>query len=360
MPGVAVKGRDKAGDRQGKTVKHEWFRLTTPGEAGSSDPVITVGDAVHDHGDGPHDEPVMVEGESWFRLNGSPVSRAGHKASCGDPSTGRVWFRLESGNSGYRPNRVVPSPPCNVEHIPWVMRAKGWNRALALMERWFRERESTDKSVTPDTTTITMEWLLTFNDVERIYDLLISPQSWYLETGPTDNRTSAVSRLCKQLRTRGMLTDHRVYFDDMHETPQQLRAQKMQIDAVKVKPVRLAPDDLTASLYRFELFLVVAGYAEPSPDGNGHTITVERVGVFMQDDYDFNDEPGEDQKLGKWDMDKLEAYFDEWPLATGCSITNESFRSYRDLAHFGGDFEVYSDLLITDMSPPVQIQCGMP
>ena len=42
MPGVAVKGRDKAGDRQGKTVKHDWFRLTTPGASGSSDPVITA------------------------------------------------------------------------------------------------------------------------------------------------------------------------------------------------------------------------------------------------------------------------------------------------------------------------------
>ena len=90
MPGVAVKGRDKAGGEQGRSVKQDWFRLTTPGQSGSSDPVITVGDAVYDHGDSPHDAPAMAEGESWFRLNGSPVSRAGHKASCGDPSTGRV------------------------------------------------------------------------------------------------------------------------------------------------------------------------------------------------------------------------------------------------------------------------------
>ena len=46
MPGVAVKGRDKAGGEQGRSVKQDWFRLTTPGQSGSSDPVITVGDAV--------------------------------------------------------------------------------------------------------------------------------------------------------------------------------------------------------------------------------------------------------------------------------------------------------------------------
>ena len=55
-------------------------------------------------------------------------------------------FRIEFAIGGYRSYRVVPSPKCNVEHIPWVLRAKEWNRALALMERWFREKESTDKS----------------------------------------------------------------------------------------------------------------------------------------------------------------------------------------------------------------------
>ena len=146
MPGIAVKGRDKAGGEQGKTVKHVRFRVRSANDQSAGDPVITVGDTVHGHADSPHDQPEMVEGESRFRINGDPVCHAGHKASCGDPTTGRVRFRIESADSGFRPYRVVPSPPCNVEHIPWVMRAKGWDKGLALMERWFREKASTDKS----------------------------------------------------------------------------------------------------------------------------------------------------------------------------------------------------------------------
>jgi hypothetical protein len=251
MPGVAVRGRDKAGDRQGKTVKHDWFRLTTPGAFGSSDPVITVGDAVHDHGDGPHDAPVMAEGEAWFRLNGSPVCRAGHKASCGDPSTGRVWFRLESGNSGFRPNRIVPSPPCNVEHIPWVMRAKGWDKGLALMERWFREKGSTDKSLPPDTRTITMDWLLGFSDVRAAYDHLTDPRVWRIQNGYDSQGvwTSPIERLCAQLAKRGLLTGSREIFDDLNASPQHLRSSKLQIDSKKISHAPIAgPDDLTASL----------------------------------------------------------------------------------------------------------------
>jgi hypothetical protein len=358
MPGVAVKGRDKAGDRQGKTVKHDWFRLTTPGAAGSSDPVITVGDAVHDHGDGPHDEAAMVEGETWFRLNGSPVSRAGHKASCGDPSTGRVWFRLESGNSGYRPNRVVPSPKCNVEHIPWVMRAKGWDKGLALMERWFREKASTDKSLPPDTTTITMDWLLGFRVVFGWYEFLITPARWLVENGQDaqGNPTSPIDRLCKQLATRGLLTGQRETFDDFHETPQQLRADKRQIDVFQITPLAFRPNDLIASLAVFELFLVVAGYVEPNANG-GHTIVIEKTGVFAQDDYDFNNEPGQDQPLGRWDMDNLEVYFggDE-----GCAITNQSFQDYRAATGYGGDFEVYSDLKIETPLFPQVFDCTGP
>jgi hypothetical protein len=347
-----------AGGEQGRSVKQDWFRLTTPGQSGSSDPVITVGDAVHDHGDGPHDAPAMAEGESWFRLNGSRVCRAGHKASCGDPSTGRVWFRLESGNSGYRPNRVVPSPPCNVEHIPWVLRAKGWNKGLALMERWFREMESTDKSLPPDTTTITMEWLLGFTDVWGWYEFLITPARWLAKNGQDvqGNPTSPIDRLCKQLATRGLLTGQRETFDDFHETPQQLRANKRQIDVFQITPLTSRPNDLIASLAVFELFLVVAGYVEPNANG-GHTIVIEKTGVFAQDDYDFNNEPGQDQPLGRWDMDNFEVYFDG---DEGCEITNQSFQNYRAATGYGGDFEVYSDLKIERPLFPQVFDCTGP
>jgi hypothetical protein len=358
MPGIAVRGKDKAGGEQGKTIKHPRFRVKLVGDDSPGDPVITVGDLLHSHGDTPHSEPVMVEGESRFRVNGDPVCRAGHIASCGDPTTGRVRFRVETANSGFPPYRIVPSPPCNVEHIPWVMRAKGWDKGLALMERWFRESASTDKSLPPDTTTITMDWLLGYTDVFGWYKFLITPARWLFENGQDaqGNPTSPIDRLCKQLATRGLLTGRRETFDDFHETPQQLRANKRQIDVFQITPVAFGPNDLIASLAVFELFLVVAGYVEPNANG-GHTIVIEKTGVFAQDDYDFNNEPGQDQPLGRWDMDSLAVYFggDE-----GCEITNQSFQDYRAATGYGGDFEVYSDLRIERPLLPQVFNCTGP
>src|SRR4030095_2382340 len=91
------------------------------------------------------------------------------------------------------------------------------------------------------------------------------------------------------------------------ETSQQLRANRRQIDAIQVRRLWPWADDLTASMAVFELFLVVSGYVEPNANG-GHTVTIEKTGVFAQDDYDFNNEPGQDQPLGRWDMDNFEVH----------------------------------------------------
>ena len=51
-------------------------------------------DPVTGHGNGPHAGPVMAEGSPWMKINGTPVCREGHLASCGHPSTGRPWWRI--------------------------------------------------------------------------------------------------------------------------------------------------------------------------------------------------------------------------------------------------------------------------
>ncbi len=54
--------------------------------------VTVVGDGVADHP--PHLPNVMAEGCSWFRINGIPVCREGHRAACGHPATGAGWARI--------------------------------------------------------------------------------------------------------------------------------------------------------------------------------------------------------------------------------------------------------------------------
>lgn len=87
MPGVAVKANDSAGGAQiagGQTYVRAEGQL-----------IVVLGDPVTPHGIFPHAAPVMAEGSGFVRINGIPVCREGHVASCGHPTTGRAWIRIE-------------------------------------------------------------------------------------------------------------------------------------------------------------------------------------------------------------------------------------------------------------------------
>jgi len=80
MPGVARVGIDTAGGViLGGGNSHVYCNGAL---------VVVLGDAVAGHGVPPHSAPVMAEGSDTVFINGIPVCRAGHKASCGHPATG--------------------------------------------------------------------------------------------------------------------------------------------------------------------------------------------------------------------------------------------------------------------------------
>lgn len=57
-------------------------------------PISLLGDAVTGHGEPPHSGPTMVQGSSWFTIDGIPVVCAGCLASCGHAADGQVWFDI--------------------------------------------------------------------------------------------------------------------------------------------------------------------------------------------------------------------------------------------------------------------------
>lgn len=86
MPGIARKNLDSAGGTQ-LAGGQDFVRVE--GEL-----VVLLGDPVQGHGTGTHAAPVMAEGSPFARINGIPVCRAGHLASCGHASTGSASMRL--------------------------------------------------------------------------------------------------------------------------------------------------------------------------------------------------------------------------------------------------------------------------
>jgi uncharacterized Zn-binding protein involved in type VI secretion len=87
MPGIAVKGLDSAGGTQ--LAGGQGFVFV----GGAL--VVVKGDPVTPHGIPPHSpNPIMAEGCDWLTINGIPVCREGHVASCGHPTTGRGWVQV--------------------------------------------------------------------------------------------------------------------------------------------------------------------------------------------------------------------------------------------------------------------------
>jgi len=88
MPGVALVGLNQAGGVQ-KGGGQSFCK-------GNGALVSVVGDAVESHGNGPHQGARMVQGSTFFKINGIPVCIAGNLASCGDATDGQGWFNCSN------------------------------------------------------------------------------------------------------------------------------------------------------------------------------------------------------------------------------------------------------------------------
>jgi hypothetical protein len=80
-------------------------------------------------------------------------------------------------------------------------------------------------------------------------------------------------------------------------------------------------------------------------------ITIRRVGTYIYDKYDFEG----DQPLGYWNFKTGDVTKD--PIAWGYTkVSNSDFRAWRDKNKKGGDFWVYSDIKINNLTPPVSFE----
>ncbi|HXV26364.1 MAG TPA: DUF6402 family protein [Alphaproteobacteria bacterium] len=271
------------------------------------------------------------------------------------------WFRLVGKNNGYRDYLTSPADPCNVEHIPWIMRANGWREGAKLMDEWFTRKASTvKKPEDSDTTTITMDWVLELEEARTAYNELMDESRW---TVPNDGQgRTPLQRLCGSLHKKGFLTDHPMEFT--FDTPvwnlkgrqfdnRVIRGQKIPIIGI---PTNIfIHDKWGAALGAFELLLVAAGEAEPLPDGMTHRITLRKKGVFMEDQYDFE----EGQSLGYWDIENHKAGHN--PFSSGCGnilpVTNDSFQKWRNQNNLGGDYLIYAQVKQEDIDPPIVFYC---
>jgi hypothetical protein len=256
-------------------------------------------------------------------------------------------------------------------NIPRIMRAQGWTRGEALLSKWFSRAATRCPHYTAaDTTTITMDWVLSYPGPQALYNEILSERIWASDKGRPV--------LAQRLRAWGKLTGFAQTFDQTTKPPSVLEGEYVQYrpygggysgysglygssgySSSAYRPsgasgaagnlysgiVASGLNDLIAALGAFTFRVVVAGSVTPTLPG-GYEVTVTKVGVFVRDSFDFEGF----QFLGYWD-DSNNTVSAANPFA-GTAVFNSSFREYRDTNRMGGDFMVFSDLKVTTLTPP--------
>lgn len=123
-------------------------------------------------------------------------------------------------------------------------------------------------------------------------------------------------------------------------------------------------DDFYAAFGSALVRLAVSGMVVPVR--GGWQVTIDEVGTYLRDSYDFNG----DQPLGSWGPDGLSRMAVLAPeievdvrkppsfLRRGIAyftVGNGSFRRYRGVTGMGGDFMIYSDIRVQRLNRPVVV-----
>ena len=223
----------------------------------------------------------------------------------------------------------------DLRDIPGIMTAKGFTNGATLMNRWFAAPAGIAPAgvQSPDTNTIKMSWVLSYARAKSAYDDLIQKK--------LTNPAAIKAIKSKYGNTVGKFGDFSQPMPDLHTN---------NIQHIKVGNVASDPfDDMFCALGHFSLYVVVKGEANKSGIGITH------IGIHVKDDYDFNGGQtlGTDT-LGWWNKKtNYGGFFSDNNGAT--HVKNSTFRKFRGETGSGGDFYLYSDLIIIKLEKPIKI-----
>jgi len=250
------------------------------------------------------------------------------------------------------------------------MRKKGWVVGASLMERWLTlgANAHPDKG-RHDMHIVRMQWVLTYGRALSVYRAAKEQKVWVNEL--------AQSRIVKDLiRGKHLIPsevgkEHAIEFGNIGEDGTRQPGNALQFHDewhVQYRDVRQCPvasplDDLYAALGDFSFYFLVKGHVERIPDSDGkprHKVTINKVGVYVKDSYDFNDRFGDrnplswviTQPLGIWGC--ATNYAGKHPIRNMQKgyhyVTNRDFREWRTKhgRGHGGDFLVFSNIMVFD------------
>jgi hypothetical protein len=267
-----------------------------------------------------------------------------------------------------KPKETEPEPfvdhcralETRLPYLPEIMQKLGWTNGELLMRKWFFESANDDPdNGVPDNEIIKMDWVLGYERAKKVYDQAVSEKVW-MNTAAQKVIKSKLNTLniSSQLSVGAKMT-----FGDVNGRGSLTAAQMQQFNEdyhIQNRPVSSdlvsdPLDDLFAALANFSFNFVVEGTVERLPDVNGkprYKVTLDKVGIYVRDSYDFNDKKGNwiSQPLGYWDCAERDA--GKTPGPGAYYVDNDDFREWRDKYGNGkgGDYLVFSDIKVIDVS----------
>lgn len=129
-------------------------------------------------------------------------------------------------------------------------------------------------------------------------------------------------------------------------------------------------DDFYGAMGEATLKVAVSGLVTPQPNGKT-VITIDELGFYLRDAYDFNDDSFVSQPLGFWGFKGVERFHlgrdvlmdEQWVYDEADSarasyylVQNAHFRKWRAHHGLGGDFMVLSDVHRVRLPFPIQLE----
>jgi hypothetical protein len=247
----------------------------------------------------------------WLRIRDQVVAERERKLDEEFYKPGGAWEQLEAD----RRDSLLTA-------IPGEMEWNHWHEGAQLLETWFERPPAIAPNYSaPITNLIKMDWVLQFARAKTVFDQIVKGRIW-TNVASQQRLRELLRKLPPTASTFGNLTQPVTQIDDAW------------VNSRPVSSGGVTPDGLTAALGGFQLQVAVAGKVSRLP-GGVVSLTVEEVGIYVKDSFDFNG----DQFLGVW------GYRDD-------PVNNLDFRQWRSAHNMGGDFQVFSDVKRLPVVPP--------
>ena len=241
-----------------------------------------------------------------------------------------------------------------LEKLPGIANNMGWIQLEQLFYRWFSNSAGTDydngRNINPpDTTTITMNWILSYPYAEEVYNNMIQ--------GKIYQNAAALDRIREEPQRVGITRFVSGTFGT--PLPSVMNSQWHEAHELNYRSVEGnmldSEDALFAALANFNLYVAITQgeISVVNPRYKAACLKVTEIGIYARDSFDFIDDPGDiiSQPLGFWSTSfnmgvpfpTPDAILLPWNFPK-LWISNDDFRHYQSMTGKGGDFYIFSNV----------------